>query len=86
MDASHVSWTMQWDCDFPPMVWTYRIENSESDPCKGSVVVTLLTSESERTLVSVSLATEAPPYEAYTRKGSNLRGNRGGLTGSLTLT
>ena len=48
-------------------------------------MVTHLTSESERTLVSVSLGTEAPPSEAYTREGSDLRGDRGGLTDSLTL-
>ena len=35
--------------------------------------------------MSVSLATEAPPTEAYTRKGSNRRGNRGGLTDLLAL-
>jgi hypothetical protein len=35
MGYLHVSWTMQWDCDFPVMVWAYCIKNSESDPCKG---------------------------------------------------
>jgi hypothetical protein len=85
MGYFYVSWTMQWDCDILHMIWAYCIENSVSDPCKGE-----RNGHSSYLRVGANLSerfsrSEAPPCEAYTREGSDVRGYRGGLTDSLAL-